>query len=64
MSDHPKDPAAVSLGRRGGQARAAKMTKKQRSDSARKAITARWHREEHFTDALAQKLLNEQMRKR
>lgn len=41
-----KDPAAVSLGRRGGlkggKARAAKMTKKQRSESARKAALARW----------------------
>jgi hypothetical protein len=41
-----KDPAAVELGRRGGlkggKARAKKMTKKQRSDSARKASVARW----------------------
>ena len=41
-----KDPLAVELGRRGGRkggkARAAKMTKKQRSESARKAARARW----------------------
>jgi len=41
-----KDPAAVALGRKGGlkggKARAAKMTKKQRSESARKAAKARW----------------------
>jgi hypothetical protein len=41
-----KDPAAVSLGRRGGKkggpARAAKLTAKQRSESARKAVRARW----------------------
>jgi hypothetical protein len=41
-----KDPIAVELGRRGGlkggKARAAKMTKKQRSESARKAAAARW----------------------
>lgn len=41
-----KDPAAVALGRRGGlkggPARAAKMTKKQRSESAKKAAMARW----------------------
>ena len=41
-----KDPAAVALGRKGGlkggKARAAKMTKKQRSEAARKAAQARW----------------------
>jgi hypothetical protein len=41
-----KDPAAVALGRKGGlkggKARAAKMTKKQRSEAARKAALARW----------------------
>lgn len=41
-----KDPAAVALGRkgglRGGIARAAKLTKAQRSDSAKKAAQARW----------------------
>ena len=41
-----KDPAAVALGRRGGKkggpARAAKLTPKQRSESTRKAVQARW----------------------
>ena len=41
-----KNPAAVELGRRGGlkggHARAAKMTKEERSESARKAAKARW----------------------
>lgn len=41
-----KDPAAVSLGRRGGlvggKARAASMTPEQRRESARKAAQARW----------------------
>jgi hypothetical protein len=41
-----KDPAAVSLGRRGGlkggKARAAKMTAEQRAEIARKAAKARW----------------------
>jgi hypothetical protein len=41
-----KDPAAVALGRKGGlkggPARAASMTARQRSESARKAILARW----------------------
>ena len=44
--DEGKDPAAVSLGRKGGlkggKARAKKMTPEQRSASARKAAQARW----------------------
>lgn len=43
-----KDPAAVSLGRRGGQkggkARAAKMTPEERSEAARQAARKRWDR--------------------
>jgi hypothetical protein len=41
-----KDPAAVELGRRGGKkggkARAAKMSAEKRSEAARKAAEARW----------------------
>jgi hypothetical protein len=41
-----KDPAAVALGRKGGKkggpARAAKLTPEQRSESARKAVQTRW----------------------
>jgi hypothetical protein len=41
-----KDPAAVALGRKGGKkggpARAAKLTAQERSDSARNAVQARW----------------------
>ena len=41
-----KDPAAVALGRKGGKkgglARAANLTPVQRSESARKAVQARW----------------------
>ncbi len=44
--DEGKDPAAVALGRKGGlkggKARAARMTKEQRSEAARKAAKARW----------------------
>jgi hypothetical protein len=44
--DEGKDPAAVALGRKGGlkggKARAAKLTKKQRVEAARKAAQARW----------------------
>ena len=43
-----KNPAAVSLGRRGGlkggPARAASMTAEERSESARNAVKARWAR--------------------
>jgi hypothetical protein len=37
-----KDPAAVKLGRKGGNATAARRTKQERSDAARKAVLARW----------------------
>jgi hypothetical protein len=41
-----KNPAAVALGRKGGKkggpARAAKLTPEQRSESARKAVRVRW----------------------
>lgn len=41
-----KNPAAVALGRKGGlkggPARAKKLTAKERSESARKAVLARW----------------------
>ena len=44
-----KDPLAVLLGQRGGlkggKARAAKLSKKQRSDIAKKAAQARWGKE-------------------
>lgn len=43
-----KDPAAVALGRRGGlkggKARAARMTPKERSEAARRAANARWRK--------------------
>jgi hypothetical protein len=43
-----KNPAAVALGRmgglKGGKARAAKLSKKRRSDIARKAAKSRWGR--------------------
>lgn len=44
-----KDPAAVSLGRRGGlkggKARAAALTPEQRREIAKKAAAKRWHKE-------------------
>lgn len=45
--DEGKNPAAVALGRlggsKGGKARAANMTPKQRTAAAKKAAAARWH---------------------
>lgn len=55
-----------NLGRKGGEARAKKMTKQERSDSARRAVEARWAKERAQIKALrddAQKLLT-QARKR
>jgi len=50
-----KNPAAVALGRKGGlkggPARAKKLTKEQRSDSARKAVQARWAKVKAKKDA-------------
>lgn len=46
LYQNDKNPAAVELGRKGGQkggkARAAKMTAEERSEAARKAARARW----------------------
>jgi hypothetical protein len=40
--DDGKDKAAQALGRRGGKARAEKMTPEQRAEAARKAAARRW----------------------
>ncbi len=42
VDDDGKNKAAVELGRKGGKARAAKMTPEQRSEIARKAAAKRW----------------------
>lgn len=46
-----KNPAAVALGRlggkKGGRARAARMTANERSEAARRAAIARWGAKEH-----------------
>ena len=48
MPKKRKNPMAVALGRKGGlkggPARAKKLTPEQRSESARKAVLARWAR--------------------
>jgi hypothetical protein len=49
MTTKKKNPHAVALGRRGarqgGYARAAAMSAEERSESARKAVQARWAKE-------------------
>ena len=40
--DDRKDPAAVTLGRKGGEARARSLSKKKRADIARRAAAKRW----------------------
>jgi len=42
--DDGKDKAAQSLGRRGGKARAQKMTSARRAEVAKKAAAARWRK--------------------
>ncbi len=42
VDDDGKNKAAVELGRKGGKARAEKMTPEQRVDIARKAARKRW----------------------
>lgn len=44
LTQDGKDKAAVSLGRRGGRARAESMTASQRSEIAKKAAQKRWKR--------------------
>ena len=48
QAEPEKNPAAVALGRlgglKGGKARAASLSKKKRSEIAKKAATARWKR--------------------
>ena len=41
-AESDKDPAAVSMGRKGGKARASKLTPEQRSEIAKKAAAKRW----------------------
>ena len=56
VANAKKNAAAVALGRRGGKkggpARAAKLTPEQRSESARKAVQARWSKAAPATAAL------------
>jgi hypothetical protein len=45
-----KNPAAVELGRKGGAARAKKMTAEERSEAARQAVQARWAKLKALTE--------------
>jgi hypothetical protein len=42
--DDGKDPAAKALGKKGGAARAAKMTPERRAEIAQKAAASRWRK--------------------
>ena len=42
IDDDGKNKAAVELGRKGGEARAEKLSKKRRSEIAKKAAAKRW----------------------
>jgi hypothetical protein len=42
LTEDGKDKAAVSLGRKGGKARAESLSKKERAEIAKKAAAARW----------------------
>ena len=57
VAKRKKDPAAVALGRKGGKkggfARAAKLSPEQRSEGARKAVLARWAKAKKADDHLA-----------
>ena len=44
LTDDGKDKAAVSLGRRGGKARAESLTKNRRSQIEKKAAKSRWQK--------------------
>lgn len=45
LTDDGKDKAAVSLGHRGGKARAEALSQKQRKAIAKKAASARWKKD-------------------
>ena len=46
LDEDGKNKAAVELGRKGGRARAEKLSKKRRSEIARKAAAKRWAKSE------------------
>jgi hypothetical protein len=50
-----KNPAAVALGRKGGEARAKKLTAAGRSESARRAVEARWAKTRELVDEITER---------
>lgn len=44
IKEDKRDPAAVSLGSKGGKARAESLSKKKRQDIAKKAALSRWNK--------------------
>ncbi len=50
IDDDGKSKAAVELGRKGGKARAAKMSKKRRAEIARTAAKKRWAKQTEPAD--------------
>jgi hypothetical protein len=48
-----KDPAAVSLGKKGGKRRVKNQSPEERRESARRAVNIRWDRERKRKAALA-----------
>jgi hypothetical protein len=48
----PKNPAAVSLGRKGGKATAKNRTPQERAEAARKAVEARWAKQRKLVDEI------------
>ncbi len=46
LTDDGKNKAAVELGRKGGQARAKKLSKKRRAEIAKNAAAKRWGKED------------------
>jgi hypothetical protein len=49
----PKNPAAVELGRRGGKARARKLTPEERTQAARKAVEVRWAKQRELAKEIS-----------
>jgi len=47
-----KNPAAVSLGRKGGKATAKNRTPEERAEAARKAVEARWAKQKKLVDEI------------
>ena len=54
MAMSPKNPAAVSLGRKGGKARVENQTPEERIESARRAAKARWAKTKELVEEITE----------